>query len=296
MAQRHPSTTFCVSKQDVLVHVTKNHRWIATVSMYIHRPLPQSLYIMLSNSIWPEDAIERTCFFWITMWKYSNQLNICKGLFTRLIGAPVLMWQQRSHATMTSIWGHFCSVCDLAWQKSSNDVPSHSKGLVEGTASCFDFYEKRALNFNSELFPSGMWQAAHGWASYARNLGKAHQSFFLLGSSAKRFSCSISVLQNLSHQLAKHTLRPRRQPKKNEVAPHKEKAVSFHLQTSVYAIKYHIARCYQHRPPNSMEMYHWFSANCFNPIQNLHSLIKVFPSKKQTHIQIHNIYNIMRQT
>ena len=121
-------------------------------SMYIHRPLPQSLYIMLSNSIWPEDAIERTCFFWITMWKYSNQLNICKGLFTRLIGAPVLMWQQRSHATMTSIWGHFCSVCDLAWQKSSNDVPSHSKGLVEGTATCFDFYEKRALNFNSELF------------------------------------------------------------------------------------------------------------------------------------------------
>ena len=80
--------------------------------------------------------------------------------------------------------------------------------------------------------------------------------FFLLGSSAKRFSCSISVLQNLSHQLAKHTLRSRRQPKKIEVAPHKKKAVSFHLQTSVYGIKYHIARCYQHRPPNSMERYH----------------------------------------
>ena len=58
-----PVYEVCVSKQDVLVHVTKNHRWIATVSMYIHRPLPQSLYIMLSNSIWPEDAIERTCFF-----------------------------------------------------------------------------------------------------------------------------------------------------------------------------------------------------------------------------------------
>ena len=86
------------------------------------------------------------------------------------------------------------------------------------------------------------------WASYAPNLGKAHQSFFLFGSWAWRISFSISVLQKLSHLLAKHTLRSRGQPKKFEVAPIK-KAVSFRLQTSVYGIKYSIARFYQHRPP-----------------------------------------------
>ena len=61
-------------------------------------------------------------------------------------------------------------------------ITLYCKGLVEGTASCFDFYEKRALNFNS-----GMWQAAHVWASYARFLGKAHRSFFCLAVEHREF-------------------------------------------------------------------------------------------------------------
>ena len=68
--------------------------------------------------------------------------NICKGLFTRMIGAPFLMWQGQTHATAS---GHFSSVYDLAWPKSSKDhsdmlssIIFCTVGLVEGTASSFD--------------------------------------------------------------------------------------------------------------------------------------------------------------
>ena len=76
--------------------------------------------------------------------KILTEPNICKGLFTRMIGLPFLMWQGQTHATVS---GHFSSVYDLAWQKSSKDrsgvvykfkFQKDSVGLVEGTASCFD--------------------------------------------------------------------------------------------------------------------------------------------------------------
>ena len=54
-----------------------------------------------------------------------------------MIGVPVLIWQPQTHATIS---GHFLSVYNLEWLKSSNDryVPQYSVGLVAGTASCFD--------------------------------------------------------------------------------------------------------------------------------------------------------------
>ena len=56
--------------------------------------------------------------------------NICKRLFTRMIGVLVLMWQRQAHATMTSIWGHFWSAYDLAWPKSSNDHSDMSCSII----------------------------------------------------------------------------------------------------------------------------------------------------------------------
>ena len=54
------------------------------------------------------------------IWKDTTvtKPNICKGLFTRMIGVPFLMWQGQTHATVS---GHFSSVYNLAWPKSSKD-------------------------------------------------------------------------------------------------------------------------------------------------------------------------------
>ena len=62
--------------------------------------------------------------------KILTEPNTCKGLFTRMIGVPVLMWQRQAHATMTSIWGHVWSVYDLAWPKSSNDHSDMSCSMI----------------------------------------------------------------------------------------------------------------------------------------------------------------------
>ena len=75
--------------------------------------------------------------------KILTEPNICKGLFTRMIGVPFLMWQGQTHATVS---GHFSSVYDLAWPKSSKIIlicyisSIYSVGLAEGTASCFDLW------------------------------------------------------------------------------------------------------------------------------------------------------------
>ena len=59
--------------------------------------------------------------------KILTEPNICKGLFTRMIGVLVLMWQRQTHATIS---GHFWSVYDLAWPKSSKDHSDMSCSIL----------------------------------------------------------------------------------------------------------------------------------------------------------------------
>ena len=67
------------------------------------------------------------------------------------------MWQRQTHATISGR-GHFSSVYDLAWPKSSKDRSDmlssiYSVGLVEGTASCFDLWIKITQFWKSSLSP-----------------------------------------------------------------------------------------------------------------------------------------------
>ena len=50
--------------------------------------------------------------------KILSESNICKGLFTRMIGVPWLMWQRQTHAKIS---GNFWSVYVPEWPKSSSD-------------------------------------------------------------------------------------------------------------------------------------------------------------------------------
>jgi len=122
---------------------------------------------------------------WHTMkWKdvkgYEQILtepNICKGLFTRMIGVTVLMWQRQAHATMTSIWGHFWPVYDLAWPKRSFWYVmlhnNYSIGLVEGTTSCFDLWVKLTQFWQASLSPVLM----SGHAALSRSKVRSKMAF-----------------------------------------------------------------------------------------------------------------------
>ena len=152
--------------------------------------------------------------------KILTEANICKGLFTRVIGVPFLMWQRQTHATIS---GHFWSEYDLAWPKSSNDhsvllcsmifcrtccmnkdpsvlTVKLATGLDEWTCSTWQiqssfrkftvFIRHHTLPTQSKLVTFfSFWYVAGGWClslidSYARSLGKAHRSTFLFGSLA----------------------------------------------------------------------------------------------------------------
>ena len=128
-------------------------RLIETMAWY------EMIWNGINKMIWNESKWHK--MKWKDVKGYEQILtepNICKGLFTRMIGVPVLMWQRQARATMTSIWGHFWSVYDLAWPKSSNDhsymsCSINSIGHVEGTASCFDLWIKITQFWQSSLSP-----------------------------------------------------------------------------------------------------------------------------------------------
>ena len=69
--------------------------------------------------------------------------------------------------------------------------------------------------------------------------------FFVWQLSVEIFMFNISSSKPISSSSETHS--SLQKTKSFEVAPH-IKAVSFHFQTLVYGIKYHIARLYQHRP------------------------------------------------
>ena len=98
----------------------------------------KSNQVKLLEMIWHDMKCKDSSPKWYEMiWKdvkgYEKILtepNICKGLFTRMIGVPFLMWQRQTHATVS---GHFSSVYDLAWPKKSKD---HSDMLYKFHIFC----------------------------------------------------------------------------------------------------------------------------------------------------------------
>ena len=121
----------CQHQKNMRSEVTGKHNKV--MNKQKTNPCRKSSISCSQNPIWSEDAIERTFSLLINphMKRYCiTEPNICNGLFTRLIGVPVLMWQRQAHAKMTSIWGHFWSVYDLAWPKSSNDHSDMSCSII----------------------------------------------------------------------------------------------------------------------------------------------------------------------